>query len=134
MTSVGLSSSLASLELLKVPVADLHVATLLIHAPSEVLRRASAVIRLVLVVVVVGLVVLLLDGSSSGCLGRCRRATAEHAANGMADGGAYCDTAGQRISFWFERWERDEAETYAAVLAIWPNRPGPWEGAAIGGA
>lgn len=92
---VGLGSSLAGLELLKVPVADRHVATLLVHALGEVLRGAGAVVRLALVlVVVVRVIVLLLHGRSGGGLSRCRGAAAEHAADGVADGGAYCDTAG----------------------------------------
>lgn len=40
------SSGLASLELLEIPVADLHVAAVVIHALGEVLGSAGAVVEL----------------------------------------------------------------------------------------
>ncbi|KAI9163482.1 UBX7 UBX (ubiquitin regulatory X) domain-containing [Paramyrothecium foliicola] len=77
--------SLAGLELLEVPVADLHVAVVLVHALGEVLGGALAV--------VVGVPRLLLgsglglDGLGSG-LSRGGGAAAEKATDGVADGGA----------------------------------------------
>jgi hypothetical protein len=68
--------SLASLELLKVPVADLHVAAVLVEALCEALGGAGAVVVLV-VLLGSGLG---LDGSGFG------GAAAEEAADGMADG------------------------------------------------
>lgn len=89
---VGLSSSLASLELLKVPVADLHVATVLVHALGELLGGSLAVVaplllllRLLLVLIRCLRVVLL--GSRLG-----GAAAREEAADGVADGGANGNT------------------------------------------
>lgn len=48
-TLVRASSSLAGLELLKVPVANLHVALVVVHALGESLRGAGAVVVAVLV-------------------------------------------------------------------------------------
>lgn len=73
---VGTGSSLAGLELLKVPVADLHVAVVVVHALCKVLGGAGAV--------VVGLLLgsgLGLDGGGSGLGG----AAGEEAADGVAD-------------------------------------------------
>lgn len=76
-------SSLASLELLEVPVADLHVAAVLVEALCEVLGGTGAVV-----------VLLLLLGSGLGLDGSSRfgGAAAEEAADGVADGGANGDT------------------------------------------
>lgn len=49
------SGSLASLQLLQVPVANLHVATVVIHALGELLRYASAVVAPLLLLLLVGL-------------------------------------------------------------------------------
>lgn len=70
-------SSLAGLELLEVPVADLHVAAVLVEALCEVLGGAGTVV-----------VLLLLLGSGLGLDGGSRfgRAAAEEATDGMADG------------------------------------------------
>jgi len=90
------SSRLASLELLQVPPADLHVAALLVHAPRELLRRAGAVVapRLVVgVAAAVGLDVVL--GRGLGGEGLVGGAAAEEAGDGVADGGAYRDTTGK---------------------------------------
>lgn len=81
-------SSLASLELLEVPVADLHVAAVLVEALCEVLGGTGAVV-----------VLLLLLGSGLGLDGSSRfgGAAAEEAADGVADGGANGDTAGVKV-------------------------------------
>lgn len=82
---VRAGSGLAGLELLEVPVADLHVASVVVHALGEALNCAGAVVVLLL------LVVLLLG---LDLLGRgLRRAAAEEAAEGVADRGANCDTS-----------------------------------------
>lgn len=81
---VGAGGSLASLELLKVPVADLHVAVVVVHALCKVLGGTGAV--------VVGLLLgsgLGLDGGGSGLGGSAREETAD----GVADRGADSDTA-----------------------------------------
>jgi len=72
--------------LLKVPVANLHVATVVIHALGELLCRTSAV--------VLGLLALSLDvrrGSSLNGRGR-RAAAAEEATDGITDSGTDRDT------------------------------------------
>lgn len=68
--------SLAGLELLEVPVADLHVAAVLVEALCEVLGGTSAVV-----------VLLLLLGSGLGLHGSSGLggAAAEEAADGVAD-------------------------------------------------
>jgi len=84
---VVLRGSLASLELLQVPVADLHVTVLLVHAAGELGRGTGAVV--VSLVPLAGLIVLgdrRGVGLRGGGLGR--RAATEEAADGMADGGA----------------------------------------------
>lgn len=77
--------SLAGLELLEVPVADLHVAAVLVEALCEVLGGAGAVVVLLLVLLGRGLG---LDGS-----GGFGGAAGEEAADCVADGGADGDTA-----------------------------------------
>lgn len=88
---VVLGSSLAGLELLKVPIADLHVAAVLVHARGELLGGALAVGGAPLVVLLrgSGLDLLLRRGSS------LRGAAGEHAADGMANGGTDRDTTGR---------------------------------------
>lgn len=82
---VGGSGGLAGLELLEVPVADLHVAAVVVHALGEALDGAGAV------VVLLQLLLWLLLGLE--LLGRgLRRAAAEETANGVADGRADSDT------------------------------------------
>ena len=75
---------LAGLELLEVPVADLHVALVVVHALGEVLGGAGAVVAPLLLLLV------LLGGGRLVLLRRrgLARAAAEHAADGMADRGA----------------------------------------------
>lgn len=78
------SSSLAGLELLEVPVADLHVAALLVHALCELLGGAGAVVAPLLG----GRGLARGDGGvvlGRGLGGR-GGAAAEHAANGVANG------------------------------------------------
>lgn len=71
-------------QLLEIPVANLHVSALLIHALRELRRRTGAVVLLLLRLLRLHRRGLLLSG---------RRATAgEKAADGMADGGADGDT------------------------------------------
>lgn len=66
---VLLGGLLASLELLEVPAANLHVSTIVVHALSEVLGGSGAVV--VVLLVLVGSVGLLRYGFSG------RRAAAE---------------------------------------------------------
>lgn len=77
--------SLAGLELLEVPVADLHVAAVLVEALCEVLGGTGAVVVLLLVLLGRGLG---LDGS-----GGFGGAAAEEAADCVADGRADGDTS-----------------------------------------
>lgn len=78
---------LAGLELLEVPAADLHVARVVVHALGKGLGGAGAVVA----PFAVGLLGLGgLDGR--GLLGR-RRAAAEEAADGVANGRTDCYTA-----------------------------------------
>lgn len=89
------AGSLASLELLEVPVADLHVAVVLVHALSEGLGSTGAVVGLV---VVPGLFLgsgSSLDGRRSSGLGG---ATAEETTDGMADGGTDSNTTERDVS------------------------------------
>jgi hypothetical protein len=76
---VVLGSCLAGLQLLQVPVADLHVAILLVHAGRELLGGTGAVVGVV-VLVILGWRGLDLSGRRL-----CGGAAAEHAADGMAD-------------------------------------------------
>lgn len=90
---VGLGSSLAGLELLKVPVADLHVAVVLVHALGELLGSGTTVVAPLLLLSLRGLLVLIgglgvvLLGSRFG-----GAAAGEEAADGVADGGANGNT------------------------------------------
>jgi hypothetical protein len=84
------SSSLASLELLKVPAADLHVTGVVVHALGKVGGGDAAVVAPFAVVGLLGL-----DGR--GGLGS-RGAAREEAANGVADGRADCYTAVEGIN------------------------------------
>lgn len=70
--------SLASLELLEVPVADLHVAVVVVHALGEVLGGNTAVVAPLLLLLVVG-------RGLGRLLGRSGGAAAEEAADGVAD-------------------------------------------------
>ena len=85
---VVLRGGLAGLELLKVPVADLHVAVVLVQALGEGLGGALAVVGTTPLVVLLGrgLDLLLRSGSRLG------GAAGEEAADSMADGGAYSNT------------------------------------------
>jgi hypothetical protein len=86
-------SSLARLELVKVPAADGEVALVLVHAAPEVGDVLSANAGGLVLGVHHGLAVLVLGqrlvGRRSGCAG----AAAEPTANGVADGRTDCDTA-----------------------------------------
>lgn len=88
------SGGLAGLELLKVPVADLHVTAVVVHALGEALDRAGAVV--VLLQLILGLL-LSLDLMRRGL----RRAAAEETADGVADGGADSDTAERKLAWCF---------------------------------
>lgn len=95
---VGLGGGLASLELLKVPVADLHVAVVLVHALRELLRGAGAVVTPLLVlslgvVVLFGGLAVVLLGSRLG-----RGAAGEEASDGVANRRTDSDTAVTMIS------------------------------------
>lgn len=91
MSLVLASRSLARLQLLQIPPANLHIAILLVHARSELLGRTRAVVA-------PGAVLCLGWGSCrgsgllDGVVGGCGT-TAEEAADGVADGGADGDTA-----------------------------------------
>ena len=135
---VGSGSRLASLELVKVPATDGQVALVLVHAAAEVVDVGLADLGGLVAGRGVGAVVCRVGGSLALLLNRSRRAATEEAANGVADGRADCDTTIVKLSVWgpekFGQSLRDK--THAAVLAIWPKRPGPalcWGAAAAGG-
>lgn len=139
---------LAGLELVEVPAADAQVAVVLVHAVVERLDVAGARAGgLALALALVGGLVLLRKvGVLSGLGGG--RSAAEEAADCVADGRTDRDTSGSELAFFrlvrladeiakggddarpsnrapsCERFSR--MCTYAAVLAIWPNNPGPW--------
>ena len=93
-TAILSSSLLASLELIKVPAANVQVTLVLVHALTETLDLLATHSRLL----VGGVVVLrLADGTGLG-FGGLGRAATEHAANGVADGGAYSNTTTTYIS------------------------------------
>ena len=85
------SSSLTRLQLIQIPPAYLHVSLVLIQALGEAPRVRLAAPRSAPAVALVW-PVLGLRGGGLGLLGFCwsRGATAEEAADGMADGGADC--------------------------------------------
>lgn len=86
---------LARLELLEVPVADLHVATVVVEALGELLGGAGAVVAAPLLLL---LLVLRLHGRLLlGRGGRLGGAAGEEAADGVADGGADGDTAAGNV-------------------------------------
>lgn len=86
-------SSLARLELVKVPAADGKVALVLVHAAPEVGNVLCANARGLVLGVHGGLAVLGLgDGLVDRCSG-CAGTAAEPTANGVTDGGTDCDTA-----------------------------------------
>lgn len=121
-------SSLAGLELLKVPVADLHVAVVLVEALREGLGGAGAVVVLRPRVLGRSSSLDLLGGRS-----RLGGAAAEEATDGVANGGADGDTTvvEDLVSSVLRRQgvlcsAAEDGRTYAAVLAIWPKSPGPW--------
>jgi hypothetical protein len=97
------SSSLTSLQLLHVPATNTHIPLILIHAVGERLdivgTRTGRSVGRGLSVSVVQIVVWLgvgIDGLLLGLrliVGLRGRPAAEHAADGVADGGTYCHTA-----------------------------------------
>lgn len=125
LTTILLRSLLAGLQLVEVPAADVQITLVGVHARPElrdlVFAHAGRVVR----GAVRGAGIAVGDGLLSGFLGWGRRAAGEPAADGVADGGADCDTAGKSmlacgcLGVWRGKL------TYAAVLAIWPKRPGP---------
>ena len=85
------SSLLASLKLVQIPPTDRQAALVLIHTPPEVSDIRLADLRRLVVRVHNGALLSL----SHGLVGRrccCRGTATEEAADGVADGGAYCDT------------------------------------------
>lgn len=85
---------MASLELLEVPVANLHVATVVVEALGEGLGSAGAVVSILLLLLII-LLLVLLGSLRLHLLGRRSlfgRAAAEEATDGVADGGADSDT------------------------------------------
>lgn len=117
---------LAGLQLLEVPRASLHVALVLIQALSELLSVDVAVPGLPVVLLWSGLGVV-----DSGLWGSLGGAATEETTDGMADGGADCDTAvsllvcGQRSSLPPRGMDWEGWRTYAAVEAMLAKRPGP---------
>lgn len=84
---------MASLELLEVPVADLHVAAVFVQALGESLGGASAVVSILLLLLVILLLVLLGSLGLHGLGGRSLFGrAAEETTDGVADGGADSDT------------------------------------------
>ena len=144
---------LARLQLLQIVPTSRHVASGLVKALRELRRirctgpagRLLAVAaRLAVVkacihglgvriggVLLVGLVVVGLCWG--GGFGRRRRSAAEEPADCMADGGAHCYATGGLLVFGLaeRRWMQG-VRTYAAVDAIWPNKPGDWVAGAAG--
>jgi hypothetical protein len=120
-------SSLARLELVKVPAADGEVALVLVHAAPEVGDVLCANAGGLVLGVHGGLAVLVLGerlvGRRSGCAG----AAAEPTTNGVANGGTDCDTTVGRevLALGCCDGGLQSMATYAAVLAIWPKRPLP---------
>ena len=90
---IRLRGLLTHLQLLQVPVARLHVPLRVIHALREVLSLVitARTETLLLCLLRLWLLLLLLD--------RLGRSTAEHAADGMADGRADCDATFSFVSF-----------------------------------
>lgn len=85
---------MASLELLEVPVANLHVAAVVVQALGEGLCGAGAVVSILLLLLVI-LLLVLLGSLGLHLLGRRSlfgRAAAEETTDGVADGGADSDT------------------------------------------
>jgi len=97
-------SSLARLELVKVPAADGEVALVLVHAAPEVGDVLCAHARGLVLRVHGGLAVLVLGerlvDRRSGCAG----AAAEPTTNGVADGRTDCDTAVRGVSSKLSCW------------------------------
>jgi branched-subunit amino acid permease len=94
LTRILAGSSLAGLELLQVPPADLHVATIVVQALREALCRVGTVIAPLLLLCLILLRlegVLLLRSSSLGA------ATTKHASDGMADGGTDGNAAVEKL-------------------------------------
>jgi len=85
---------LARLELLEVPVADLHVATVVVEALGELLGGAGAVVAAPLLLL---LVLRLNRGLLLRRGGRLGGAAGEEAADGVADRGADGDTAAGNV-------------------------------------
>ncbi len=116
-------------QLIQIPPADGHVAALLVHALGELLRCALAVVAPALLLSCLAVVL-----GRDAVVGRGGgRAAAEEAADGVADGGADGNTAIVPLALAAEGKQR--RDTYAAVLAICPNRPGPadcWGAGAAG--
>jgi len=101
------SSLLASLELVKVPTADSQRALVLVHAPSEVANIGLASPwALVVLSLRVGVVVSHLRLLLLGWCGRA--AAAEESTDGVADGGADCDTAGRWSVCAFDEYKMDK--------------------------
>lgn len=82
--------SLASLELLEVPVADLHVSAVLVHALGEVLRGSLAVVAVAVLVVLGGSSGLRRGGNGLG------GTAGEEATDGVAYRRANGDTTASR--------------------------------------
>ena len=147
---VWFSSLLTSLQLLHVPATDTHIPTILIHARGESLDVGHAGLVLSSSIptscgLVLAVVETVVHGLGIGVRGTlfglllCGGAATEEAADGVADGGAYCDAAiGFEVSDFAIGCGKDcrgedvarkasifllgaaavKGDTYAAVLAI----------------
>ncbi|KAI7288024.1 hypothetical protein KC345_g37 [Hortaea werneckii] len=111
------SSRLASLELVKIPAANGQVATVIVHASPEVVHVRLAHLGRLVVGVEGGLAVGGLGDwlSRGGFRLRGAAAAAEEAADGVADRGAYCDTAGGGGAGHLA----EETGATAALLSCW---------------
>ena len=114
-TLVVLGSSLAGLELLKVPVADLHITLVVVHALRELRGGALAVAGVPLVVL--GGSGLGLDGLGLGSGSRLGGAAGEEAADGVADGGTDRNTAVERKLAYVSRDLKPCARTHRGTVA-----------------
>jgi hypothetical protein len=121
-------------QLLKIPPANVHIPLVLIHALGKRLRRRRAVVAPLVV-----LSARVLSSLRNRRLGGRRPAKerADCVAEGVSDGGANCDTAGEGVSPYSLASVDGQGRgrtAYAAVVAIWPKRPGPWEAVGAMGA
>ena len=141
MSLVLTARLLTSLQLIQIPPTHGQIALVLVHAVSETRHLALAHLRRLVGLVLRVLAVARLGEGLVGGGGGLLAAAAEPAADSVADGGAYCDAAVSHqtvssysfarpapMAFLFDDTSISgiRSITYAAVLAICPNKPGPW--------